>query len=343
MAIRHTAVSYYGWNYREHARADFKEMREHGCDTVILAITEFDMDFWFPNLNAVIAEAHAAGLRAIADLWGIGKYFGGEQVSLFLQNNIRHRQVSAFTGEPLVAACFNTSAFRDYFTGLCEKIARETDIDGFFWDEPHYALPKSYASITGGAGDDWACRCPECMEKFRAYYGYEMPKVMNDDVKAFRWREALKTLSDASRRIKEINPKLEITCCVHATLNTYYVTELRGYDKWDTVAACPYFDVFSTTIVNWELPEKFFREIAERTVAAAKKYGKESERWLMGYYKQPEDFSQIDKTVDMYVSLGVDRLATWTYRGGYGTVLAAPDPLKLWDRIGANYKRVRQK
>ena len=62
MAIRHTAVSYYGWNYAEHARADFKEMREHGCDTVILAITEFDMDFWFPNLNAVIAEAHAAGL-----------------------------------------------------------------------------------------------------------------------------------------------------------------------------------------------------------------------------------------------------------------------------------------
>ncbi len=343
MAIRHTAVSYYGWNYAEHARADFKEMREHGCDTVILAITEFDMDFWFPNLNAVIAEAHAAGLRAIADLWGIGKYFGGEQVSLFLQNNIRHRQVSAFTGESLAAACFNTNAFRDYFNGLCVKIARETEIDGFFWDEPHYAMPKSYASITGGAGDDWSCRCPECMEKFRAYYGYEMPKIMNDDVKAFRWREALKTLSDASKLIKEINPKLEITCCVHATLNTYYVTELRGYDKWDTVAACPYFDVFSTTIVNWELPERFFREIAERTVAAAKKYGKESERWLMGYYKQPEDFARIDETVDMYVSLGVDRLATWTYRGGYGTVLAAPDARELWDRIGSNYKRVLQK
>lgn len=166
---------------------------------------------------------------------------------------------------------------------------------------------------------------------------------MNDDVKAFRWREALKTLSDASKLIKEINPKLEITCCVHATLNTYYVTELRGYDKWDTVAACPYFDVFSTTIVNWELPERFFREIAERTVAAAKKYGKESERWLMGYYKQPENFARIDETVDMYVSLGVDRLATWTYRGGYGTVLAAPDARELWDRIGSNYKRVLQK
>ena len=44
--------------------------------------------------------------------------------------------------------------------------------------------------------------------------------------------------------------------------------------------------------------------------------------------------------MELYESLGVDRLGTWTYRGGYGTVLAAPDALKLWDRIGENYKRV---
>lgn len=91
MAIKHTAVSYYGLNYEEHAKKDFEEMIEHGCDTVILAITEFDMDFWFPNINNIVKTAHKAGLRVLADLWGIGKYFGGEQVSLFLQNNIHHR------------------------------------------------------------------------------------------------------------------------------------------------------------------------------------------------------------------------------------------------------------
>ena len=168
---KHTMVSYYGMNYVEHAERDFCEMKEHGCDTVLLALTEFDLDFWFPNINNIIKAAHRAGLRCIADTWGIGKYFGGEQVSLFLQNNIHHRQVSAYTGEVLNAACFNTNSFRDYFTGLCLKLAKNTEIDGFFWDEPHYAYPKAYASITGGAGDDWACRCPECMEKFRAYYG----------------------------------------------------------------------------------------------------------------------------------------------------------------------------
>ncbi len=343
MGIKHTAVSYYGLNYVEHARSDFEEIKAHGCDTVILAITEFDMDFWFPNINSIVKAAHETGLRCLADLWGIGKYFGGEQVSLFLQNNIHHRQVSAYTGEVLNFACFNTNAFRDYFTRLCLKLARETDIDGFFWDEPHYAMPKSYASITGGAGDDWSCRCPECMKKFADYYGYEMPKFMNDDIRQFRWREALKTLSDASAAIKDVNPALEITCCVHATMNNYYVTEQRGYDNWDMVASCPYFDVFSTTIISWSLPEDFFRDITARTVAAAKKYGKQSERWVMCYNKQPADFAQIDRVVDMYNELGVDRLAAWTYRGGYGTVVAAPDALKLWDAVGRNFARVLEK
>ena len=54
----------------------------------------------------------------------VGKYFGGEQVSLFLQNNIHHRQVSAYTGEVLNAACFNTNSFRDYFKNICLKIAK---------------------------------------------------------------------------------------------------------------------------------------------------------------------------------------------------------------------------
>ena len=343
MAIKQTAISYYGMNYVEHAECDFKEMIEHGCTTVILAVTEFDFNFWRPNIPKIVDTAHKLGLRVLLDPWGIGKYFGGEQGSLFLQNNTENRQVSAMTGEKLLGACFNTPAFRDYFENFCLTLARETDADGFFWDEPHYALPKSYASITGGAGEDWACRCPICMRRFQDYYGYEMPRLMTDDVKQFRWREAMVILEETSRKIKEIKPKMEITCCVHATLNTYYVCEHRGYDNWDMVAACPYFDVFSTTIISWELPQAFFENITRRTVEVAKKHGKLSERWLMGYYKQPTDFAMIDRVVDLYDAAGVDRLGTWTYRGGYGTVLAAPDALKLWDRIGENYKRVLKK
>lgn len=337
MAIKHTGISYYGLNYVEHAERDFQEMLEHGCDTVILAITEFDMDFWFPNINPIVKKAHEMGLRVLADTWGIGKYFGGEQISLFLQNNTEHRQVSAYTGEKLNAACFNSQSFRDYFNGICLKLARETEVDGFFWDEPHYALPEG---LINGGGHDWTCRCNECMRKFKDHYGYEMPRIANDDVRSFRWREALFTLSDVSRRIKEVNPNLEITCCVHATLDTYYVTELRGYDRWEMVAACPYFDVFSSTIIGWGQPKSVFTDITKRTVDIARKYGKQCERWIMGYYEQPEDFDEIDRVIDLYESMGVDRIAAWTYRGGYGTNLASRDALALWDRIGENYKRV---
>ena len=340
MAIKHTGISYYGLNYVEHAERDFQEMLEHGCDTVILAITEFDVDFWFPNINPIVKKAHEMGLRVLADTWGIGKYFGGEQISLFLQNNTEHRRVSAYTGEKLNAACFNSQSFRDYFNGICLKLARETEVDGFFWDEPHYALPEG---LINGGGHDWTCRCNECMKKFKDYYGYEMPRIASDDVRSFRWREALLTLSDVSRRIKEVNPNLEITCCVHATLDSYYVTELRGYDRWEMVAACPYFDVFSSTIIGWGQPKSIFTDITKRTVDIARKYGKQCERWIMGYYEQPEDFDEIDRVVDLYESMGVDRIAAWTYRGGYGTNLAAKDALALWDRIGENYKRVLKK
>lgn len=343
MSIQHTSISYYGMNYKEHAEKDFQEMKEHGCDTVIIALTEFDIDFWTPNIPDIVATAHDCGLRVLLDTWGVGKYFGGENVSLFLQNNIHNRQVSAYTDEVLNAACFNTNSFRDYFKRIHVKLAESSGADGFFFDEPHYAYPKAYASITGGAGDDWACRCPVCMKRFAEYYGYEMPKFMNDDVKQFRWHEAMEIIKQTARAIKEVNSMLEITMCVHATLNTYYVTELRGYDNWELVASCPDIDVFSSTIINWTLPESFFRDVTERTVRVAHKYGKQAERWLMGYLNAPADYAQIDRVVDLYCKLGVDRLGTWTYRGGYGTVVAAPEPIRLWDAIGANYRRVLKK
>ena len=181
------------------------------------------------------------------------------------------------------------------------------------------------------------------MQKFKDEYGYEMPKRINDDVRMFRRKAALSILSDTSKKLKEINPKLEVTCCVLATLEEYYIKEDRGYDDWDMVASCPYFDVFATTIIDWESSDVFVRDIAERTVKYAKKYGKQSERWLHCYYSTFTNYDRIDQVVSLYEELGVDRLAAWTYRGGYGTRLAAKNPLALWDAIGRNYNRVMSK
>jgi hypothetical protein len=282
-------------------------------------------------------------LKCYLDTWGIGKWFGGEPPSKFLNDHPDNRQVGAFSGEKLPAACFSTPAFRDYFFSICEKLAYEVESDGFFWDEPHYAFPKSYASITGGAGDEWACRCPICQQQFQERFGYEMPRIMTPEVVNFRHDRALDILVEASTRIKAIRPDSKITACVHATLNSYYVTENRGYDNWDKVAKCDCFDVFSTTIISPFLPRRFFKEITARTVDVAKKYDKKCQRWLMGYYQEPENLDEVKEVVHLYSDMGADSLFAWTYRGGHGTVLAAPSALKLWDTIGEAYGEVLKK
>lgn len=343
MAVLETGVSYYGLSYVEHARRDFQEMLDHNCTAVLLALSEFDLDFWRPNIREVALAAREMGLTVYLDTWGIGKWFGGEPPSLFLTNNPGNRQVSAFSNEALPAACFNTAAFREYFFEQCDWLAREVEADGFFWDEPHYALPKGYASITGGAGDDWTCRCATCRRMFEARYGYEMPRQLTMEVKRFRQERALDILETASSRIKAARPNAKIICCVHATLGTYYVTENRGYDNWDKVAASKACDVLSTTILSYQLPRGFFRSITERTVEVAQRHGVGNQRWIMGYYQQPENLEEITDIARLYADLGVESLFAWTYRGGHGTVLAAPKALELWDAVGRAYGAVLQR
>ena len=68
--IKQTSISYYGLNYVEHAEADFAEMKAHGVTCVILAVTEFDFDFWRPNIPKIVEKAHELGLKCVIDPWG---------------------------------------------------------------------------------------------------------------------------------------------------------------------------------------------------------------------------------------------------------------------------------
>ena len=63
----------------------------------------------------------------------------------------------------------------------------------------------------------------------------------------------------------------------------------------------------------------------------------------MNYNNCPDDLRQMDEVIELYESMGVDRIAAWTYRGGYGTVVAAPRALEMWDRLGENYRRILER
>jgi len=333
LVVKETGVSLYGLTYPEHAEDHFREMIEHNCNAVLLAIMEFDLEFWYPSIIEIVRRAKRAGLTVYLDLWGIGKFFGGEQTSVFLQNNVENRQVGALTDEPKVAACFNTPGFRKYFFTWVRRLAEDTEADGFFWDEPHYAADPP----------DWTCRCEVCKKLFVEEYGYEMPRTINQDVVNFREDKAVEVLREASIVAKDVNKKLKIITCVLPTVSAGYYTAMHGYGNWDKVARVKEFDVFSTSIMGYNLPLKEYERVAELTVKFAKKYGKESQRWIMSYYQSPDDLEFIRTLVHLYAEKGVDSIFSWTYRAGKWTVLSAPEPDRVWSILGKAYGEVLKK
>lgn len=342
MAVTETGVSYYGISYPEHARKDFEEMRAHHCTAVLLALTEFDLFFWKPNIPKIVDEAKKQGLQVYLNTWGVGKFFGGEPPSVFLQEcSIEDRQWSALTGEPLAAASPSSPAFREYFWGLLEELARTCDADGFFWDEPHYAMPVypiSYQSTT-----DFSCRSPITQAIFEKKYGYEMPKTLTKTVLKFRFDQANEILSEGSRIVKSINPSLRVTQCSLPADNHFYSSYARGFDNWEKIAFNPDYDVFSTSIlVDGNDPLTAHRNIAQKTVALAQENNKPSQRWIQSFFRSPENLDTIKDIVKIYADEGVDSIFSWTYRAGKGTLLQASDPDAVWKTLGEAYGAVLQ-
>ncbi|HPM82752.1 MAG TPA: hypothetical protein PLF81_18740, partial [Candidatus Anammoximicrobium sp.] len=83
--------------------------------------------------------------------------------------------------------------------------------------------------------------------------------------------------------------------------------------------------------------------VTQRTLDAAQKHSKGNQRWVMGYYQEPENLAEIGDVIRLYAEMGVQSIFAWTYRGGHGTVLAAPRALEVWDTIGKAYGEVLQK
>lgn len=249
MAIKETGISYYGVSYPEHARRDFEEMKAHNCTAVLLALTEFDIFFWTHNIPKIVDEAKKLGLKVYLNTWGIGKFFGGEAPSRFLQECHPHdRQWGALTGEPLAAAFPSSPAFREYFWGIIDQLARDCDADGFFWDEPHYAMPIEPVGYQSTA--DWSCRSPITQEIFKKKYGYEMPRTLTETVRKFRHDQANEILSEAARIAKARNPALSITQCSLPAENNYYLSHQRGFDDWEAIAHC-YAEAGIESIFSW--------------------------------------------------------------------------------------------
>jgi hypothetical protein len=331
--IPERGVSYYGVMYPDRAEQDLDEILDHGCNAVLLAVSEFDWWFWRRNVGIIIAAAHRRGMRAHIDLWGWGKTLAGEPPSIFLMKDTEHRQVAA-SGKAYHAACLNHQGFRDFLAESIAEMARETEVDGFFWDEPHYA---------NWHDPDWACRCPICRGLYEEQTIEPMPEELTPEVISFREDRAVGFLRELSQAVKEANPDLEVIICLLPTQS-----HLIGITNWERVASIPEVDVLATdpyyfhTGMSREEGLEFFRTTGAKAIELARRHGKRSQLWLQAFRVPEGRESEFLEAVRIADELGIDSVFAWPYRGGQGSILESGDPGAVWDAIGDAYREVAE-
>ncbi len=328
--VRELGVSYYGFHYPDRAEEDFLEIIDYNCNAVLLAVSEYDYQVWYPNVVKIAEMARNLGLTVYVNPWAFGKVFGGEPSSIFLQENVNNRQV--LTKEfPIVGACFNTEAFRKYFFDAISKLAEEDVFDGFFWDEPHY--------IITGSKEIYSCVCPTCRQLFKEQYGYDMPEKVNEDIFEFKERTILDFIEQSSKLVKKIDSKKSVTVC----LMPFFTAEEQGASG-EKVCSIKELDVFGTD-PYWSIIQKdldFVSTTSEETVKLAKKYDKKSQLWIQGFLIPAGKEEEVREAGKIIGNSGVDSVFTWAYRACEGSIVQSENPKKVWTIIKEVYAELKE-
>jgi hypothetical protein len=336
--VRETGVAYYGCTQADHAREDFKEMVAHNCNAVLLSVSEFDCEHWWPAIKEISGIAkNEFGLGVHVSLWGFGKVFGGEPISAFLQDHEDCRQVTAESGRSVAGACINTD-FKEYFLSWVKTFARDLTWDYLFQDEPHYTIPL---------GKEWTCRCPTCQQLFKEKYGHKMPKELTSEAREFRENNLVALLLEAARLVKSIDSsKKVITCLLPGG------EEESGIGDWSKIASANEVDVISTDPYPYALGKPPMRPYVTKATKKALKlsrdHGKMTQIWVQLHSVPADKTNEVKETIKLIDELEVegkkvDSVFCWSYRGTKGTTISCTKPDLAWKLVGEAFGEVLEK
>ncbi len=322
-------VAYYGCYRGDQARRDLEVMASGGLNGLLLAVSEFDLQFYHDGLREVVEAGKGLGFRVDVDLWGWGKVFGGEPPSLFLQSHSDCHQVSS-QGESLPAACIQ-SEFRSYFLKGLEKVLDTMDVDGIFLDEPHYYYEARSTKHEARSG--WACFCERCRRLFQEEKGNPMGERITDEIVEFREEQLLLFLKEACDLVKGRGKR--VTVCL-VPVEGEGARHL-GILHWEKVASLP-IDLLATDpywIHFGEEREGFIAKWTQRILELCAANQIESQAWVQLFRVPVGREEEIRKGIQLISSLEVagkkvESLFGWPYLAGKGTDLASENPERVW-------------
>jgi hypothetical protein len=207
--------------------------------------------------------------------------------------------------------------------------AVESGAERVFWDEPHWAHPRSFDEPPGS----WACVCASCRDRFAQWFGTPMPAELTPEVRAFRDRVLVELLAELVDHVAALGGRS--TVCLLPPVPGEHV----GVDQWEPVAAIAGLDTLATdpywSFFQQPVPQ-FVGGQARRVAALAGERRLTPQIWIQGFQLGPEQADEIHAAVAAARAAGVSDLWTWGYEACAAmTYLGSREPERVWEILTA--------
>ncbi len=331
----HLGSSYFGNRILKHVETDMRELVEMGCDMVIHTMSENDFRFYYRQIQEIVRLSQSLGLETYIDPWGVGKIFGGEAFSEFINFKPHTRQVlSDESTGPL--ACLNHPEFQA-FMGEWVEGALDTGADFIFWDEPHFYI-SSWALRSDNA---WGCRCKYCRKLFEERYGKPMPEHWTDEIAEFREDCVMEFMGRYTEKVHAAGKRNSV-CFFPAA------DPKNGKINWDKIKRVPRVHEFGTD-PYWihgggsEDPVEFVGSCSRQAKKICDEMAIRCQIWIQGFKIPDGREEEVRTAIRTTLDCGVRNLAVWGFHACKHITSIAPDnPDKVWNIIREEFIRARE-
>ncbi len=329
-------IAYHPSPYPHGMREDLKEIGEV-CDGIYLPVAESDLAYASNKIKYCIDIAHELNLVVIADFWGYGNLFAcGAIPSLFTLQHPEHNCIDSH-GKAVPKSCPNNPAVRAFLKDAIEEFIVKYAPDGFFWDEPQWGLSGYLGALEPGA---WICRCPCCIEGFKARFGHDMPATLTADVETFRTESMLSFLSELCNYVKAVDENLITSTCVMPGDSLAFKEAAGKTENLDILGIDPYWRP------DDPLSQKAYIELhTGEAVRIVRENGKLVESWVCAWHLTAGHEADAYRAAKRMAALDIDYLSAWSYRDYLSwtpcDMRNAADPERVWKLLRRAYHEIR--
>ena len=321
-----TGYAYHGNRMLNHAEADLRDMAAHHGNVVVHMLSHTDWDRHKTTIKEMVDMTHGLGMEAWIDNWGLGGAPGDKSHFLAYYPDA-HVYYSNGDMNP-TQVCLNSPDYRK-FTKDWIDVVEYTGAKKIFWDEPHFPTKKI------GETTYYSCACKRCKQLFFDKYGYDMPLVENDDVKAF----SLESIVDYFRDVTAYSNQKGIENAVCVMLGTGGVSletsdKLFTIDTLDDIGSDPYW------VGKNADPYEYAYNGAKHNIELAEKYGKNHNLWVQTYNNPVGSEEDIITATEALYDAGARTILAWGYYGSISNDYRAKNPLVAKAKTEEAFRRI---